>query len=283
MHKLTKLTVLILLVSLFASSTSAMVELKSDKDAQFKTLGVTSFTDYPPFGEIVTNSRNFSHMQTIYSQFIEDYAQTYYYKISYVDNKPYKDLVTDVIRGEIDLILGIYYDTPIYRGIEYVYPSILNNPMTVVMLPNRINEVHKMEDLKNLKGGMDSREHLAGYVTKEMKNYDIVYEDTSEKLYEKLFTGEIDYVFTSYYYGIVQTSRLGIRKQVSFSKQSLWDMPLFIGVSKTGRYRKSLFATLTKMLQNPKYKQEMEKHLIETIQQIERENIGVVPPAFTKK
>ena len=26
------------------------------------------------------------------------------------------------------------------------------------MLPNRIGEVHKMDDLKNLKGGMDSRD-----------------------------------------------------------------------------------------------------------------------------
>ena len=93
---------------------------------------------------------------------------------------------------------------------------------------------------------------------------------------------KIDYVFTSYYYGIVQTSRLGIRRQVSFSKQSLWDMPLFIGVSKTAHYRKSLFSTLSKMLQNPKYKEDLQKHLIETIQNVERKNIGVVPPAFIK-
>ena len=161
--------------------------------------------------------------------------------------------------------------------------SILNNPMTAVMLPNRIGEVKKMDDLKKLKGGMDSREHLAGYVSKAMKNYNVEYIDNSEELYKKLFTGEIDYVFTSYYYGIVQTSRLGIRNQVSFTKQSLWDMPLFIGVSKTSRHRKSLYATLTKMLSNKQYEQEMKQHLIETIQRIERENAGVVPPAFVKK
>ena len=67
------------------------------------------------------------------------------------------------------------------------------------------------------------------------------------------------------------------------SKQSLWDMPLFIGVSKTAHYRKSLFSTLSKMLQNPKYKEDLQKHLIETIQNVERKNIGVVPPAFIKK
>ena len=69
----------------------------------------------------------------------------------------------------------------------------------------------------------------------------------------------------------------------SYIKSPLWDMPLFIGVSKTSRHRKSLYATLTKMLSNKQYEQEMKQHLIETIQRIERENAGVVPPAFVKK
>ena len=47
--------------------------------------------------------------------------------------------------------------------------------------------------------------------------------------------------------------------------------------------QKSLYATLTKMLSNKQYEQEMKQHLIETIQRIERENAGVVPPAFVKK
>ncbi len=61
-------------------------------------------------------------MQTIYNKFIEDYAKDNHYDLSYIINKPYKNLVMDILRGEIDLILGIYYDTSIYNGIEYVYP-----------------------------------------------------------------------------------------------------------------------------------------------------------------
>lgn len=283
MAKFIKSITLLLLFCLTASTATAMVEVQSNKNDQRKGLRVTSFLDYPPFGEVVTAEYSVPKMHTIYDQFIENYAKDNHYDLAYVLDKPYKDLVMDILRGEIDLILGIYYDTDIYNGIEYVYPSILNNPMTAVMLPNRIGEVKKMDDLKKLKGGMDSREHLAGYVSKAMKNYNVEYIDNSEELYKKLFTGEIDYVFTSYYYGIVQTSRLGIRNQVSFTKQSLWDMPLFIGVSKTSRHRKSLYATLTQMLSNKQYEQEMKQHLIETIQRIERENAGVVPPAFVKK
>ena len=279
----TKKLLVLIFFCISATSVSAMIEIKSDKNTQKKELKITSFLDYPPFGEVVHKNHTFYQMHTIYDQFIEEFAQKNYYTTSYIFDKKYKDLIMDILRGKIDLILGIYYDTDIYKGIEYVYPSILNNPMSAVMMPNRINEVHNMDDLKNLKGGMDSREHIADYVKSAMKNYNVVYVDNSEELYRKLFTGEIDYVFTSYYYGIVQTSRLGIRRQVSFSKQSLWDMPLFLGISKTSAKRKSLYSTFTRMLKNDQYKKNLEKHLIETLQNIERQNEGVVPPSFAKK
>lgn len=169
MAKFIKSITLLLLFCLTASAATAMVEVQSNKNDQRKGLRVTSFLDYPPFGEVVTAEYSVPKMHTIYDQFIENYAKDNHYDLAYVLDKPYKDLVMDILRGEIDLILGIYYDTDIYNGIEYVYPSILNNPMTAVMLPNRIGEVKKMDDLKKLKGGMDSREHLAGYVSKAMK------------------------------------------------------------------------------------------------------------------
>lgn len=263
------------------SDASAMVETKSYKSEQRRNLKATSFLDYPPFGNVYTY-KSLPKLDTIYKQFIENYAQANNYDISYVINKPYPKLVMDILRGEIDVILGIYYDTKMYNGIEYIYPSILNNPMTVVMLPSRINEVKKMDDLKNLKGAMDSREHLADYVKTALKNYNIKYYDNSEKLYKQLFTGEVDYVFTSQYYGLIETSKLGIRNQVSFAKQSLWDMPLFIGISKTSHLRKPLRATLQKMIKDPQTKKQLEQYLIETINRIQRENIGVVPPAYTR-
>lgn len=275
--------ILFILCCCFTSSAFSMVEVQSDKNTQKRELRITSFVDYPPFGDVIQHKHSVPEMQTIYNQFIKNFAKDNYYDVVYMFDKPYKDLVMDVLRGEIDLILGIYYDTEIYKGIEYVYPSILNNPVTVVMLPNRIGEIKNLQDLKKLKGGVDSREHWADYVTKTVKNYNIVYVNNSEELYQKLFTGEIDYVFTSYYYGIIQTSNLGIRKQVAFAKQALWDMPLFIGISKTSNLRKSLYSTLTKMLKDDTYRKDLQQHLIQEIQKIEAKNNGVVPPSFAKK
>ena len=115
-HFLTKFFILTCLCTITANA-FAMVEVKSDKNTQLKELRITSFLDYPPFGEVSATS-SVPEMHTIYNQFIDNFAKNNFYHIVYIYNKPYKDLVIDVIRGEIDLILGIYYDTDIYHGIE---------------------------------------------------------------------------------------------------------------------------------------------------------------------
>ena len=105
MAKFIKSITLLLLFCLTASAATAMVEVQSNKNDQRKGLRVTSFLDYPPFGEVVTAEYSVPKMHTIYDQFIENYAKDNHYDLAYVLDKPYKDLVMDILRGEIDLIL----------------------------------------------------------------------------------------------------------------------------------------------------------------------------------
>lgn len=44
----------------------------------------------------------------------------------------YEDLVAAVRSGDIDMILGMYHETELYKGLEAVYPSIMSNPITVL-------------------------------------------------------------------------------------------------------------------------------------------------------
>ncbi len=88
MTKFYKFTLLFLLFALISGAASAMVEMKSDKNDQRKGLKVTSFLDYPPFGEVVTSEYSLPKMQTIYNKFIEDYAKDNHYDLSYIINKP---------------------------------------------------------------------------------------------------------------------------------------------------------------------------------------------------
>ena len=69
------------------------------------------------------------------------------------------------------MILGMYHETELYKGLEAVYPSIMSNPITVFMLPNRINEVQKIEDLKKLRGVGITKEHYSDYVAEQIKQY----------------------------------------------------------------------------------------------------------------
>lgn len=267
---------------LLSTEAFALVEMKNDKNTLSKELKVTSFIDYPPFGYI-KNPHNRTTFTTIFQEFLDDYVKENYFTPEYVVNKNYETLIRDVRRGEIDILLGMYFETKIYNSLEIIYPSVINNPMTVIMLPSRIGEIKSTIDLKKLKGGFNKSEHISDYAKNQMSLYQITEFTNSNDMYEKLFTGEIDFVFTSYYFGIFETSRLGLRNQVSFSKQTLWDMPLFIGVSKTSRYRKLLVKTLTRMSENPETKKKMNDHLIKTINEIENANRGIVPPAYTKQ
>lgn len=71
MAKFIKSITLLLLFCLTASAATAMVEVQSNKNDQRKGLRVTSFLDYPPFGEVVTAEYSVPKMHTIYDQFIE--------------------------------------------------------------------------------------------------------------------------------------------------------------------------------------------------------------------
>ena len=49
-----------------------MVEVQSDKNTQKRELRITSFVDYPPFGDVIQHKHSIPEMQTIYNQFIKN-------------------------------------------------------------------------------------------------------------------------------------------------------------------------------------------------------------------
>lgn len=282
MIKLAKVLVLLLIINLAASNAQAMVELKKEKNTAKEELKVTAFLDYPPFGDYA-NPPYRESFSSIFQPFVAEYAEKYNFEVSYVISKNYATLVRDVRRGEIDLLLGMYHESAVYKGLEYIFPAAINNPIVAIMLPQRIAEVKTKNDLLKLKGGMSTHEHISDYVNKELKNYKIKKFKTAEEMYEKLFTGEIDYILGSQYYSIIEASNLGIRKKVSFSKQSLWNMPLFLGVSKMSIHKKLLTKTLTALMEKPETREQIQNILIDTINKIEKDNVGIVPPSYTKK
>ena len=151
------------------------------------------------------------------------------------------------------------------------------------MLPHRIDEINTVEDLKKLKGGISDKERLSDYVASELDYFQVERFPDYDRLFEKLFKGEIDYAFVSQYSGLIAVSRLGLRNKVSFAKQMIWNMPLFIGVGKMSPNRKYLLPRLVKFCEDANNKQKLEQHLIKTINDIETKYLGAVPPNYAEE
>ena len=274
--------ILLFFLQMLAFEAVAQSMVTTKKDTRLNIIEATSFPDYFPISYIEQKG-NYTYLHTIFEKTMEQVAKMGNLQIEYVPKKDYAKAVADVRRGEIDILLGMYYDTELYSGLEYVFPAVLNNPIYIMMLPQNISKVNKPEDLKNLRGLYISSEYFSDYMQNNFKNYNIQPAKTSLQAYEKLFTGEADYVAGGYYYNYAEVCRLGLKNYVSFSKTALWNMPLFIGVSKVSKNHTKMVKILNKFIAGGKFQQDINKTLKEMVYQAELKSQGVVPPMFVKK
>lgn len=261
------------------SPAAALVQNRKENLDVPHSLHATSFTDYAPFGYAVP-FRNY--IVGIYSPLIDQFAKERNLSIVYTMDGTYKKRVFDVISGKVPLLLGAYYDTKLYEGLTLLYPSLISNPLVLVTMSGKPLSIKTKEDLKTLKGGMESKEYLADYVKKDLEQYNISKFESPEKLYEQLAVGNIDYVITSRYYGTIELAKLGLYDHVKISKNALWDMPMFLAVSQTSPYSKSLIKLLQKYNSKPGNREMLQEYVDKEVQKAIDENRGVVPPAYIK-
>lgn len=270
-----------LLLLAAAHVAQAQVEFNTDKNREVKQLRATGFLDYPPFG-FIPNQYYPDSYQSIFKVIVNEYSEQANFLTDYTVNFSYDVLVRKVRGGEIDIIMGIYHETEQYADLEYVFPALINNPIVVIMLPDRINEVKDTGDLRNLKGAISQNEHLSDFVSRELEKFNLVKADSSYNLYKKLYTKEVDYVLASEYNARIELAKLGLRGQLSFSQSPLWNAPLFLGVSKASPYRNQVKNGLTRLVTQPESREKIKKALTDYIGKVEQESVGIVPPDFTK-
>lgn len=266
---------------LSSSTANALVKEKSNTINQAVYIEATSFTDYPPFGQ---QNSDALYIKTIFTPFLDMLGENGKHSIMVKGGETYKTLVFKVVEGEINVLLGAYYDTRMYDGLELLYPSIVNNPIVAVTLTDGDFNITSKKDLKNLRGAIDSREYVSDYVQKEMQKLNVKKYDDSYKLYEQLFVGNIDYILTSRYYGAIEQAKMGIRNMVNMPKTAIWDMPLFIAVSNINKNSEKTRNTIKAILK--KEGGNLEKQINQLIKDIIRKTDemyqGVVPPSFVK-
>ena len=100
-------------------------------------------------------------------------------------------------------------------------------------------------------------------------------------MYELLFAGKVDYIIGSRYFSMIEAMKLGIYDKISFSKQAIWDMPLFIGISKMSPHKKLLSKTFAAFMERPETRKKIEQTLIDMVNKVQKDTVGVVPPSFS--
>lgn len=282
MKKFINFTIAAAVAALAAFNAESFVRYEDKNPRKIREIRITGFLDYAPFGYVDhPDSKVKGKFHTVYEPMIEKFKKENNLKIIYdLQRMDYEDLIQEVRSGEIDMVLGAYHDTELYKGLELVYPSIISNPVTIFMLPNRINEITDTESIKKLKGVRSEMETYSDFVEEQLQSYDIEKVKTPYEMFERLFTKKADYILVSQYFGLWEAARLGLRGQIAVARQTIWKMPLFIGVSKISPQRKLIIQKLTHFSEKPENRQMIEDNLIRMITEFESANKGVVPPTF---
>lgn len=276
------LTIFTVMALTTAAETSAFVRYEDKHPKKVTEVHMTGYIDYAPFGYVdAPNTLVYGKFHTFFQPMIDYIIREANLKMHYdLQQRTVDDLIQKVRAGDIDFMVGAYYQTEMFKGLYLLNPAPIKNPITVFMLPNRIQEVKSTEDLKKLKGVRNTNEIFSDYVEGKVAELKPMEVETSYAMFEKLFTREADYIITSYYYGMVEAIKLGIQKQVAPAKQALWNIPMFVGVSKTSRNRDLIAKRLTAYLHDDNNIKVLKESLQEEIKKIEKQYEGTVPPTF---
>lgn len=282
MEKFTVFGFTLIVMLIISFSGHALIRYEDLHLQRSQEIQITGFLDYPPFGAVEHPNEDIrGKFTTLWQPMIDQFKKENNLSIKVITQKmSYPELVQAVRRGEIDMLLGAYHETALYKGLEFVFPAVIDNPVTIFMLPNRVNEVKEIDDLKKLNGVRSNKEIYSDFVEGKLKEFKLTTLNSNYELFEQLFTKKADYILIGRYYGLIEAYKLGLREQISEAKLPLWNMPLFVGISKVSRHRKLIAQKLTRYAEKAENKKAIEQHLIEMIAQYEKNTQGVVPPTF---
>lgn len=250
------------------------------------TLTYSGYTNYSPFG-------TYKRIKLPYSGYREEYTSTFsaFAQKFFADNNieaqlrldtDYLNLIRRVRAGEIDILFGAYYNTKRYDGFDFVMPALIDNHVILIMLPSNVGKVKNLEDLKKLKGAIWADDQYTDYVSNELKKFNLSEEKDNYEIFRKLFTQEIDYIIGTYYFSVAQAAELGLVGRLSFSKQPLWNMPIFIAVSKASANHKAIYQSLLKFVESKENKALFTDAMKKVVHQLEQKSMRTTPPVFTK-
>lgn len=268
------------LLSISTAHAQHMVSKESPLRGEISYLGLM---DYPPFSYYEKGV-----IHSIFLKPIQGFSEKYrlnlnQYSEEQIENMDFKRIILKVRSGECKIFLGAYSDTKMFKGLNIVYPAVVSNPLHVISLPAFKDKIKSSDDLKKYKGMAIKTEYFSDFVMRKIQPLNLQYVENPYEAYEKLFTGDADYIIGSLYYNKIMASRLGVEHYLSYSKFPLYKIPVFIALSR----QTPMFTLYSNMLKEemskPEFADNVKKEILRSVSNELEKNRGVVPPAFAKK
>ena len=273
----------LLFFMLFACEASAVNMVK--KETYFDdALTVAGLPDFPPFSYYDDRHRLRGALLGPTIEFMKNQGITIEQaELSYQDMENTKILLTKVRSGEALLFAGAYANTVLFTGLNMLYPAAVTNPIHVIMLSDKENNIKTVSDLQNLHGVVSNSEYFNDFIRKKIEDLDVEFVDTPFEAYKKVILGEADYMLGSLYYNRIMVSRYGLGSYLSYSDLPVFKMPIFIAISKTLERRSLFEEAFQAEFKKPEYVRMVKEEIIRIINDEVRKNEGVVPPSFSER
>ncbi len=269
------------LITIFTLMLCFLSLLNSGYTAELRDyINISGFDDYPPFGYSRQEGNKtvwHSVMEVIVDNMTKEISKKVNYKTYHQNDATIAEAIAN---GEIDLFLSAYNQTNRFDKLAMFYPSVFSNPITFFVLPSRMAYIKTTEDLSKLKGVRYSGEIFTDFIENKLSDWNVEKVDSIYEVFEKIFTKQADYFLSSYYFGFIEAVKLGVSRQIAFSKTPLWNIPVFVGVAMKSPYNGAISYHITRYFEDEKVINEIKTRLQKIIEEFETEYSGAVPPAF---
>lgn len=188
-------------------------------------------------------------------------------KVKNVGYTSYKEAMSDLRRGKVDVVVGSYFDKRILgNGVNLMFPSYFSNPIVPIFVKGKEKTINTWEDLRGLKGVVRQEENIYSLIFNQLpKDLQIEQVSGAKKAFTKLITGEVDYMLTGLYSGEAEVRRYKLLKEIHFPNKALFIPELFFVFSSHSEckaLKKELEPELRKLKANEaEYKQMLIAHI----------------------
>ncbi|MBR4927323.1 MAG: transporter substrate-binding domain-containing protein [Alphaproteobacteria bacterium] len=199
-----------------------------------KPIRVAGFVTNPPFGwvDVVPNELkggyDYFNNGLSYNLFSK-IAREQKLKIQDVGFRSYFEAQQALKRGEIDVLLGAYYDKRVLgAGTSILFPGYFSNPIVVAFLKGNEREVNSLSDLIGLKGVVRQEEGIYSLMHQKIPaDLDVKQVSGARKAYMMLLSGEADFIITSLYAAEAESRRFKIHDKIYLTNVPIETPELF--------------------------------------------------------